>query len=197
MEQAQRSAELSLEDNADALSRRVGDMSTIVDQAKTNLQDIVENREARKAAPSNSSSSIAAMNSTLSKADMVSRMKALAAYIKSAQAEGKARMAAAGQNVTTNIAKADKELAAKVKEMVANLVASEQVAINGLKAPLESKVAKLRGSSKAEKQKAAKKLTMKPAKTPAALAPKPASQPAAKLASKTEKMPKQAQRGKH
>jgi len=200
VQQVQRSAELSLEDNADILSRRVGDMSTIVDQAKTNLQDVIENRKAR-VAPSNSSSSISssskAMNSTPSQANMVSRMNALAAYVKSAQAEGKARMAATGQNVTTNIAKADKELAAKVKEMVANLVASEQVAINGLKAPLETKVAKLRGSSKARKQKAAKKLTMKPAKATAALAPKPASQPATMLASKTEKMPKQSQKGKH
>jgi hypothetical protein len=197
VEQAQRSAELSLEDNADTLSRRVGDLSTIVDQAKTSLQDIVENREARKVAPSNSSSSSTTTNSTPSKADMVSRMNALAAYVKSAQAASKARLAASGQNVTTSIANADKELAAKVKEMAANLVASEQVAINGLKTPLETKAAQLRGSSKAKKQKAAKKQTTKLAKAPASLAPKPASKVAVKLAPKTEKMPKQSQEGKH
>jgi len=183
VEQAQRSAELSLEDNADTLSRRVGDMTNEVDQAKTTLKDIVENREARAAAPSNLNSSTVA-SSLPAKADMVARMKALAAYVKSAQAAGKARMAAAGQNVTASIASADKELATKIKDMVANLAASEQAAIKGLKAPLDNKVAQLRGKDK--KQKAAHKLTVKKS-TAAPVAQKPASKPALKLASKTEK----------
>jgi len=195
---AQRSAELSLEDNADVLSRRVGDMSTVVDQAKTYLKDIIENREAREVAPGKASSSNSTVtNSTPSKADVVSRMKALAAYVKSAKAEGQARMDAAGQNITTNIAKADKELAANVKDMIAHLMASEQVALNGLQAPLKTKVEKLRGSTNAKKQKAAKTPATKSATAPAASAPTQALKPATKLTSKVEKMPKQSQEVKH
>jgi len=208
VQNAQRSAELSLEDNADTLSRKVGDMSSLVDQAKTYLQDIIENREAREdglgktstssgSSSSSGSSTSKVTNSTLSQADVVSRMNALAAYVKSEQAKGKARMATAGQNITTSIAKADKELAAKVKDMIANLLASEQVALNRLKEPLKTNVAKLRGSTKAKKQKAAKTPTTKSASAPAATAPKSASKPATKLTSKIEKMPKQSQEGKH
>jgi len=144
VDQAQGDAEQSLEDSADTLGRRVGDMTPVLDQAKASLQSAVEQREAATAKWHSDDKA----NSTSSKGDAVSRMQALAAYVKSAQAANKARTAAAKETVDASIAKADKQLAAKVKEMIADLMAAEQAEIRDLRGPLTFSVKLLRGPKK-------------------------------------------------
>jgi len=197
VDQAQGDAEQSLEDSADTLGRRVGDMTPVLDQAKASLQSAVEQREAATAKWHSDDKA----NSTSSKGDAVSRMQALAAYVKSAQAANKARTAAAKETVDASIAKADKQLAAKVKEMIADLMAAEQAEIRDLRGPLTFSVKLLRGPKKTNVQETKAKPSVKDAVKPevkvvsqpvvkpvvtsgAKLASKPSVKPAVKPVSK-------------
>jgi len=158
VQQAQGDAEQALEDSADTLSRRVGDMTPELNQAKASLKSAVEQGQV-----ATGKSHIDRVNSTPSKGDVVARMQALGAYVKSAQAASKARVAKAKATVDASIAKADKEMAAKVKDMMADLTATEQAEVSGLKAPRNSKATQMRGSSKTRKQATKEIAAAKPA----------------------------------
>jgi len=144
--EAKSTAEMALEDHAEELSRRVGDVTSSVDAAKAKLETTMD----AVLAPGLPTNGTTAVHSTAKKDDVVARMAEVANFIKAAQASSKAKIATAKNKVDAGIAKADKELATKVKDMVMNLVAKEHTELQKLHAQAAKAGGfdKLRGAKK-------------------------------------------------
>jgi len=143
LRQAKATAETALENHADELSHHLGDLSSSVDAAKAKLDSTLETIASQNL-PANGT---LVVNSKAKKDDITARMTEVANVIKSAQASSQANIAAAKDKVDVRIAKADKELATKVADMVMKLVGQEHAELQKLRSPLTATaVSKLRGA---------------------------------------------------
>jgi len=132
LRRAKTAAEMALENHADELSHRIGDVSSSVDAAKAKLESTME-KIASQNLPANGT---LAVNSKAKKGDITARMTEVANFIKSAQAASQAKIAAATNKVDGGIAKADKELAAKIEDMVLKLVKQQHAELQKLRSPV-------------------------------------------------------------
>ena len=143
LREAKSAAQMALEDHAEELSRRVGDMSSSVDAAKAKLESTME-AATESALPLNGT---AVFHSTAKKEDVIARMAEVANFVKSAQASSQAKIAAAKDKVDVGVAKADKEIAMKVADMVMKLVGQEHTELQKLRGKLTATaISKLRGA---------------------------------------------------
>jgi len=143
LRQAKATAETALENHADELSQHIGDLSGSVDAAKEKLESTLETIASQNLPVTGT----VVVSSKVKKDDIVARMTEVANFVKSAQASSQANITAAKDKIDLNIAKADKELAAKVADMVTKLVGQEQTALQKLRGPLtDMAVSKLRGA---------------------------------------------------
>jgi len=152
LREAKSTAEMALENHAEELSHRVGDMSGSVDAAKAKLESTMD-AIIKPGLPLNGT---AVVHSTAKKEDIVARMAEVANFVKSAQAASQAKIGAAKNKADAGIAKADKELASKVKDMVMKLVVQEHAELQKLRGPFvaeTSGLSKLRGAKKNAPQK--------------------------------------------
>jgi len=144
LRQAKATAETALENHADELSQHIGDLSGSVDAAKEKLESTLDTIAIQNLPVVNGA---VVVSSKVKKDDIVARMTEVANFVKSAQASSQAKITAAKDRIDLNIAKADKELAAKVADMVTKLVGQEQTALQKLRGPLtDMAVSKLRGA---------------------------------------------------
>jgi len=132
LRQAKSTAELALENHAEELSRHTGDLSGSVDAAKAKLETTLE-RISTQNFPANAT---VVVDSKAKKDDTIARMTEVETFIKSAQAVSQAKIAAAKDKVDVGIAKADKELAGKVGDMVMKLVGQEHTELQKLRGNL-------------------------------------------------------------
>jgi len=143
LRQAKTTAELTLDNHADDLSHHVGDLSGSVDAAKAKLESTLE-RISSQNLPANGTVMV---DSKAKKDNIIARFTEVETFIKSAQAASQAKIAAAKDKVDVGIAKADRELAAKVEDMVMKLVGQEHTELQKLRGKLTATaISKLRGA---------------------------------------------------
>jgi len=132
MREATSTAKTALENHVDELSHRVGDLSGSVDAAKAKLDSTFETMTSQNL-PTNGG---VVLVSKAKKDDIAARMTEVAKFVKSAQAASQASIATAKNKLDRGIAKADKDLAAKIESMVMKLVAQEHAEIQKLRGPV-------------------------------------------------------------
>lgn len=143
LRQAKTTAELALDNHADELSLHVGDLSGSVDAAKAKLESTLEKTSSQNS-PANGT---AVVDSKAKKDNIIARMIEVETFIKSAQAVSQAKIAAAKDKVDVGIAKADKELAMKVEDMVTKLKGQEHTELQKLRGKLTATaISKLPGA---------------------------------------------------